>query len=231
MIEIKDIKKVYNGTPVLNLPHIEINTNSSVGVVGNNGAGKTTMFRVLLDLILANEGEVILKDVPVKGRDEWKTFTGSFLDEGFLINFLTPDEYFQFVGGLYKLSPADIELSLQRFDHIFNGEIRNQKKYIRDLSKGNQKKVGIAAAFLGHPEIIILDEPFANLDPSTQIKLKKLLIDYKTENAVTYLISSHDLTHVTEVCDRIILLEKGEVIKDIVTTPTTLQELQEYFQQ
>lgn len=231
MIEIKDIKKVYNGTPVLNLPHIEISTNSSVGVVGNNGAGKTTMFRVLLDLILANEGEVILKDVPVKGRDEWKTFTGSFLDEGFLINFLTPDEYFQFVGGLYKLSPADIELSLQRFDHIFNGEIRNQKKYIRDLSKGNQKKVGIAAAFLGHPEIIILDEPFANLDPSTQIKLKKLLIDYKTENAVTYLISSHDLTHVTEVCDRIILLEKGEVMKDIVTTPTTLQELQEYFQQ
>ncbi|UII28019.1 ABC transporter ATP-binding protein [Fulvivirga maritima] len=229
MIKIQGVRKHYKDNIVLNLPTIQIEGGSTVGIVGNNGAGKTTMFRVILDLIMPNDGEVLLKDIPVKGKDEWKSFTSSFLDEGFLISFLTPDEYFAFVGGLHKMSPADISLALQRFVNIFNDEVLGKKKYIRDLSKGNQKKVGIASAFLGNPEIIILDEPFANLDPSTQIKLKKLLIEYRNDHPVTYLISSHDLTHVTEVCDRIIVLEKGEVIKDLNTSPSTLTELQEYF--
>ncbi len=229
MIAINNIQKSYKGVEVLNVPELHIGQGESFGLVGNNGAGKTTLFRIVLDLIKPNNGDVKIKEQSIEGKDDWKSFTGSFLDEGFLIGFLTPDEYFYFVGGLHNMSKADVDDFLVRFDEIFSGEIRGVKKYIRDLSKGNQKKVGIAAAFLGNPEIAILDEPFANLDPTAQIRLKKLLVQIQSENNTTLVISSHDLNHVTEVCERIVVLEKGQLVKDMKTHDNTLQELEEFF--
>lgn len=229
MITINNIQKSYKGVEVLNVPELTIPQGQSFGLVGNNGAGKTTLFRLLLDLIKPGSGEVRIKDKNVLGKDDWKSFTGSFLDEGFLIGFLTPDEYFYFVGGLHGQSKHDIDNFLLQFEEIFNGEIRGVKKYVRDLSKGNQKKVGIAAALIGTPEIAILDEPFANLDPTTQIRLKKLLMEIKAQNNTTLVISSHDLNHVTEICERIVVLEKGQLVKDIQTQDNTLEELEEFF--
>ena len=97
------------------------------------------------------------------------------------------------------------------------------------MSKGNLKKVGIVGTFIGEPDLVILDEPFANLDPSSQIGLKRLITDIAKNTEITFLISSHDLTHVTEVCNRIVLLEKGKILKDIKTTSSTLKELEAYF--
>ena len=91
------------------------------------------------------------------------------------------------------------------------------------------KKVGIVGALIGNPEIIILDEPFANLDPSTQIKLKNLIRKWSQNENVTFLISSHDLSHTTEVCNRIVILNKGNIVKDLATNPETLKELEQYF--
>ena len=91
------------------------------------------------------------------------------------------------------------------------------------------KKVGIVGALVGSPEIIVLDEPFANLDPSTQIKLKNLIRNWSQKDGITFLISSHDLAHTTEVCNRIVVLNKGEVVKDKITDPETLRELENYF--
>lgn len=102
-------------------------------------------------------------------------------------------------------------------------------KLIRDLSKGNQKKTGIAAALISEPQILILDEPFTALDPTSQIRLKRMLNNLKTNRNMTMIISSHDLNHVTEVCDRIVVLEKGFVVKDIQTDENTLNELESYF--
>jgi len=102
------------------------------------------------------------------------------------------------------------------------------KKFIRELSKGNQKKVGIVGALLPDPDIIILDEPFPHLDPSTVIRLKKMLKERQAQGK-TVLISSHDLNHVTDICGRIVLLEKGKIISDIQTTDSTLQDLEKYF--
>lgn len=227
MITIKNIKKAYKGVSVLNVPELKISAGESFGLVGNNGAGKTTFFSLLLDLIKATTGEITSKDISVAGSEHWKSYTGSFLDEGFLLDFLTPDEYFIFTGKLYRKNKSDVSEFLNQFDVFFSGEIRNSKKLIRDLSKGNQKKVGIAAALLGDPEVLVLDEPFANLDPTSQIRLKNL-INELSENK-TILISSHDLNHVTEVCNRIVVLEKGELVKDIETTEATLKELESYF--
>lgn len=227
MIQINNLSKVYGGNIVLQVPELEIPTGQSFGLVGNNGAGKTTLFSLLLDLIQPYQGEVMIKDIKVNESSDWKYFTGAFLDESFLIGFQTPEEYFEFTGSLFGLNRSDVFQFLERFEVLFNDEILGKKKYIRDLSKGNQKKVGIAAALLGSPELVVLDEPFANLDPTSQIRLKQLIREL--EDHKTVLISSHDLSHVTEVCERIVVLEKGEVIKDISTQEDTLQELEAYF--
>jgi len=229
MIEVKNLKKIYGGRTVVNIPELQIHAGETIGLVGNNGAGKTTLFRMLLDLIRPDQGEILSKDKNVAQGDEWKNYTASFLDEGFLIDYLTPEEYFVFVGSLHNMDQAQVRSYLAQYAEFFNGEILNSGKYIRDFSKGNQNKVGIAAALMQNPELLVLDEPFANLDPTTQIRLKTLLKNLKVTHSVTTLISSHDLNHVTDVCDRIILLEKGVLIKDIRTTENTLQELETYF--
>ena len=227
MIAIKNIKKAYKGKTVLSVPDLSISKGESFGLVGNNGAGKTTLFSLLLDLINATTGEVTSKGIPVAGSEHWKSYTGSFLDEGFLLDFLTPNEYFEFTGRLYGKNKSDVNEFLQQFTVFFNNEILDSKKLVRDLSKGNQKKVGIAASLIGDPEILVLDEPFANLDPTSQIRLKNIMNELNKDK--TILISSHDLNHVTEVCNRIVVLEKGEVVKDLATTEATLKELENYF--
>jgi ABC-2 type transport system ATP-binding protein len=229
MIEVKDLAKAYNGTVVLNIPELKIKKGESFGLVGNNGAGKTTFFRLILDLIKANKGEIYSQGEDVKKTTNWKTYTGSYLDEGFLIDFLTAEEYFDFIGSVNNLSKGDIQKFLEQFEDIFNGEILGKKKYIRELSRGNKQKVGIAAALISDPDILVLDEPFSSLDPTTQIRLKNLLKQLKTDKSVTMLISSHDLNHVTEVCERIVVLDKGNITHDIQTSSDTLKELEAYF--
>ncbi|MBA9075971.1 ABC-2 type transport system ATP-binding protein [Rufibacter quisquiliarum] len=228
MIEVRDLQKSYNGVTVVNIPALTVQKGETVGLVGNNGAGKTTFFRMILDLIRPSKGEVFSRGENVRSTEDWKHYTGSHLDEGFLIDFLTPEEYFTFIGKLHGLSTGDVQAFLDSFKDFFNGEILEQRKYIRDFSKGNQKKVGVAAAVMSNPELLILDEPFANLDPSSQIRLKNLLKNLKSQG-MTMLISSHDLSHVIEVCDRIVLLEKGKVVEDMQTNETTLQQLESYF--
>jgi len=229
MISIQELKKSYKGTPVVDVDQLFIGQNESFGLVGNNGAGKTTLFRMILDLIRPTEGTVEINGKNVQGNDEWKHYVGSYLDENFLISYLTPNEYFKFVGKLHNYSDADLKEFLEKFEELFHGEITGKDKYIGDLSKGNLKKVGIAAAFIGNPQVVILDEPFENLDPTSQIRLKQLLEEEQKSRSLTYLISSHDLNHVTEICKRIVILEKGKVVKDLKGSTNLLAELEEYF--
>jgi ABC-2 type transport system ATP-binding protein len=228
MIEAVNLTKLYNGVTVLNIPQLRIGKGESFGLVGNNGAGKTTFFSLLLDIIKASSGSVLSDEKDVKMSDHWKDYTGSYLDESFLIDFLTPEEYFDFVGHLHGLTKEETKDKVQAFSGFFNGEVMGMKKFIRELSKGNQKKVGIIGALLAHPSVVILDEPFPHLDPSSVIRLKRMLTELN-EKEVTLLISSHDLNHVTEICKRIVLLEKGNIINDIQTGSGTLKKLEEYF--
>lgn len=184
---------------------------------------------MILDLIEPSSGFVSIDEEKVNESENWKNKVGAFIDETFLIGYLTPEEYFYFLGELRGQSKANVDDFLKNFTDFFNGEILNAKKYIRDLSKGNMKKVGIIGALIGTPAIIILDEPFANLDPSTQIKLKNLITDWSQNSDSTFLISSHDLAHTTEVCERIVVINKGELVKDIKTSPETLRDLEQYF--
>ena len=229
MIQVNNLTKKYSGKTVLNMPELQIPKGQSFGLVGNNGAGKTTFFNLVLDLIRPTTGKIINNGITVNESEDWKQFTSAFIDESFLIGYLTPEEYFYFVGELRGQNKADVDQFLQQYAEFFNDEILNQKKYLRDLSKGNQKKVGLVAALIGDPDVIVLDEPFANLDPTTQIRLKKLMKDLAERQDKTLLISSHDLGHITEVTDRIVVLDKGNVVKDIQTNPETLKELESFF--
>ena len=229
MIQVNNLSKTYNGTTVLKIDTLEIKKGESFGLVGNNGAGKTTFFSLLLDLIQPSTGHVINNGVEVNTSEAWKPFTASFLDESFLIGYLTPEEYFYFIGDLRGQNKADVDALLAKHEEFFNGDILKNKKYLRDLSKGNQKKVGIIATLIGNPKVIILDEPFANLDPTTQFRLKKIIKDLADNPEITVLVSSHDLQHTVEVSNRIVAMHKGEVVKDIQTSEETLKELESFF--
>lgn len=229
MISIENLTKKYGNKEVLNIDQLSIKKGERFGLVGNNGAGKTTLFNLILDLIKPNTGQVINNNISVHQSEDWKKHTAAFIDEGFLIGYLTPEEYFYFVGELRGLNESQVDSWLQEFEPFFNGEVLGQKKYIRNLSKGNQKKVGLVATFMGNPECVILDEPFANLDPSSQIRFKEIVKKQIENPTTTFLISSHDLNHVTEVCERIVLLEKGLPIKDLTTDSDTFAQLESYF--
>jgi ABC-2 type transport system ATP-binding protein len=229
MIKFVDINKTYGDNIALDISELEIPKGQTFGLVGNNGAGKTTMLSLLLDLIPATKGEAVSNGKNVRLTAEWKKYTGAFLDETFLIGYLSPSEYFDFIAGLRGVSTEELKSFLEQFKEFFNDEVLTKKKMIRDLSKGNQKKVGVVAALIGSPEVVILDEPFANLDPSTQFRLRKIIEKLSSDTETTFLISSHDLIHVTEVCDRIVVLDKGNIIEDLEKKDDWLGHLEAIF--
>ncbi len=229
MIQAINLQKAYAGTTVLDLPELKIKNGEVFGLVGNNGAGKTTFLSLILDLIRATRGKILLNEIPVAKSEEWKEFTGAYIDESFTIGYLTADEYFGFIGELRGMNANDVNDFLTNFQEFFNDEIIGEKKYIRDLSKGNQKKVGVVGALMGKPELVILDEPFANLDPSSQFKLRQIIKEFAAVEGKTFIISSHNLDNITDVCERIVILEKGKIVKDVQKTESTLADLEEFF--
>lgn len=230
MITINELQKIFGEKIAVDINSYTINPGEMIGLVGNNGAGKTTLFRLILDLLKADKGNVTIKDIDVSKNEEWKTFTGAFIDDGFLIDYLTPEEYFYFVGKMNGMKKEAVDERLATFKRFMNGEVMGQKKYIRNFSAGNKQKIGIVSAMLHQPELLILDEPFNFLDPSSQSIIKQLLKKYNEETHATILISSHNLSHTVDICPRIALLEHGVIIKDIKNENNSAEkELEEYF--
>lgn len=231
MIQITELRKSYHGIEVLHVPELYMKRGESVGLVGNNGAGKTTLLSLLLDLIQPDGGTMILDQVPVSGNDQWKQFTCAFIDESFLIGYLTAWEYFYLLGQFRGVGAGQVEEVVAQYDEFLPAATLEQPVFIRDLSKGNQRKVCIIAALIGAPDLVVLDEPFANLDPSSQHQLKRLINTLREQQNTTFLISSHDLSHTVEISDRIIALRAGRIEKDLYTNPETLEELSDFFHQ
>lgn len=228
MVNIQTLTKSYGELEVLHIDDLIIESGETFGLVGNNGAGKTTLFSLILDLIRPSKGEVLINGSNVSVSEDWKKGTGAYLSQSFLLDFLIPEEYFEFIAGLHGWGKSDVNHFLGLFNEFFNDEILEGKKYIRDLSKGNQQKVGIVGSLIGDPELVILDEPFASLDPTSQARLKAIIKELDSRDK-TILISSHDLNHVSEVCERIVILEKGQVVRDIQNSEDALAELKSYF--
>ncbi len=232
MISISNIKKKFGETTASDIPSFHINDGDILGLVGNNGAGKTTLFRMMLDLLKADEGKITLNGINPSQSEEWKNTTGAYIDEGFLIDFLTPEEYFSFLGKISGKKQKEVNARLKDFERLANGEIFGHKKLIRNLSAGNKQKVGIISALFNRPDIVVLDEPFNFLDPTSQNILKHTLTEYNKETGAIMLISSHNLQHTIEISTRIALLEHGIIIKDLPNKEQSAEkELKDYFEQ
>lgn len=230
MIKIDNLTKYFGENKALDIKQLQIAEGSIVGLAGNNGAGKTTMLRLILDLCKANSGTVLSKGKDVSKTEDWKEYTGSFLDSGYLIDFLTPEEYFTLIGELNHISKEDLQMRLSKFDAFMNGEILGKKKLIKNYSAGNKQKIGIVAAMITNPKVLLLDEPFNFLDPSSQMEMLRLLRDLNKEFGTTMILSSHNIELVSEISSRIVLLEKGIVKKDIsATAGEAIEELRTYF--
>ncbi|GAE15602.1 ABC transporter ATP-binding protein NatA [Bacteroides pyogenes] len=230
MITINQLKKKFGEKVAVDIEQYEINRGEMLGLVGNNGAGKTTLFRLILDLLKADNGKVSIDGIDVSTNEDWKKFTGAYIDDGFLIDYLTPEEYFYFIGKMYGMDKEQVDERLQTFQRFMNGEVTGQKKLIRNYSAGNKQKIGIISAMLHDPQLLILDEPFNFLDPSSQSIIKHLLKKYNEDHRATIIISSHNLNHTVDVCPRIALLENGIIIRDITNENNSAeQELEDYF--
>jgi ABC-2 type transport system ATP-binding protein len=231
MITISNLKKAFGETVASNIPEFQVNDGDILGLVGNNGAGKTTLFRMLLDLLKPDEGSVSIDGINPAESEVWKDSTGAYVDEGFLIDFLTPEEFFAFLGRINGITQEEVDERLKPFERLAGDEVFGQKKLIRNLSAGNKQKVGIISALFMKPKLVILDEPFNFLDPSSQNILKHVLTDYARENNATLLISSHNLAHTFDISTRIALLEKGQIIKDLPNNEGSARaELENYFE-
>ena len=231
MITISNLKKAFGETLACDIPELTINDGDILGLVGNNGAGKTTLFRMLLDLLKPDEGQVALDSINPAESEQWKAATGAYIDEGFLIDFLTPEEYFAFIGKITDMTQEQVDERLKDFERLAGGEIFGQKKLIRNLSAGNKQKVGIISALFNKPKLVILDEPFNFLDPSSQNILKHELTAYQQQTGATILISSHNLQHTIDISTRITLLEKGRIIRDMSNHDGSVrEELENYFE-
>ena len=231
MITINHLKKAFGKTVACDIEQFKINDGEILGLVGNNGAGKTTLFRMLLDLLKPDEGDVALDGINPAQSEEWKAATGSYIDEGFLIDFLTPEEYFAFIGKITDKTQEEVDERLKDFEKFAAGEIFGQKKLIRNLSAGNKQKVGIISALFNNPKLVILDEPFNFLDPSSQNTLKHVLTEYNRRTGATILVSSHNLAHTIDISTRIALLEKGHIVRDLANADGSARaELENYFE-
>ena len=241
-IELKGLVKSFKDKTAVDIDSLHIADGEMVGLVGNNGAGKTTLFRLMLDLLKADNGYVELTfatddanpndtlTVNPAMLEDWKQYTGAYIDSGFLIEFLTPEEYFDFIAKVSNISKEQLDTRLDKYAQFMGGEIMGQKKLIRDFSAGNKQKIGIVAALINQPQLLILDEPFNFLDPSSQNILKQLLTTYNSRHGATILLSSHNLQHTVEVSSRIVLLEHGKIIKDLPNTEGSADaELEDYF--
>ncbi len=239
-VKLHELSKAFGGKTAVDIHDFTINNGDIMGLVGNNGAGKTTLFRLMLDLLKADSGTVTM--VTADGQytidptvsEDWKQMSGAYIDEGFLIDFLTPEEYFDFTAKINNLPPIDWknldDSILSPFIPFTNGEIFNQKKLIRDFSAGNKQKIGIISALFTKPELVVLDEPFNFLDPTGQNTLKQIISQYAQSTGATVLISSHNLQHTTDISTRIALLEHGHIIEDLPNiNGSANQALEEYF--
>ena len=229
-IKIKDLVKQYGNNTVLDIPELTIGSGELIGLVGNNGAGKTTLMRLILDLIEATDGYIETDGKLVTDDVTWKEFTGSFIDGRFLIDFYTPEEYFNFIARVYGIDKDTLDSRLEHYQTLMHDEILGTKKYLRQFSEGNRQKTGIIGAMIINPKVLILDEPFNYLDPSSQITVAKLIRQMNEQLGTTVIISSHNLSFVSEISTRILLLEKGRIIKDLNNQDgSATKELEEYF--
>ncbi len=206
-IKIKGLTKYYGKTRGIENLDLEVKSGEIFGFLGPNGAGKTTTIRCMMNTLLPTNGEITISGGSVtRGNPGLRERIGYVPGELALPEYYTVDEFLNYIEAMRARPAVRRQEIVDRFN--LNS---NLKKKIGELSKGNKQKVGIVAAFMNDPDVLIMDEPTSGLDPLLQQKVYKLLIESKKEGK-TLFMSSHNLEEVQKVCDRVGIVKDGFLI-------------------
>ncbi|NOR28905.1 MAG: gliding motility-associated ABC transporter ATP-binding subunit GldA [Lutibacter sp.] len=207
-IEVKNITKLYGTQKALNAINFTINKGEIVGFLGPNGAGKSTLMKILTGYINATEGEALVNDFNVATHKiETQKSIGYLPEHNPLYLEMYVREYLQFNAKIHKIPNEEV---LKIIDKV--GLTPEAHKKISQLSKGYRQRVGLAAALLHNPEVLILDEPTTGLDPNQLLEIRSLIKEVGKDKTV--LFSTHIMQEVEAVCDRVILINKGKIVAD-----------------
>jgi ABC-2 type transport system ATP-binding protein len=230
-IKVSSVTKIYKTQKALNNVSFSADKGQIIGFLGPNGAGKSTLMKILTGFIKPNEGAVFVDEIDVLQNPlEAQKITGYLPEHNPLYADMYVREYLQFQASIFKVSSEAILSEVERLYLTPKQQIENciekvgltaeAHKKIHQLSKGYQQRVGLAAAILHNPKVLILDEPTTGLDPNQIIEIRALIKELGKEKTV--LFSTHIMQEVEAVCDRIIIIKKGAVLVD-----KTLSELKE----
>lgn len=207
-IIIENISKTYKKQVALNSININIKKGEIVGLLGPNGAGKSTLIKILTGYISANNGEVKICGDDINENPKLvKQKIGYLAENNPLYIEMYIKEYLKYIAEIYKVSFQEIDKIIE-----LTGLNSEKNKKINQLSKGYKQRVGLAAALIHNPEVLILDEPTTGLDPNQLIEIRKLIKNIG--NNKTVILSTHILQEVEKICDRIIIINKGNIVED-----------------
>lgn len=213
MIEVQDLTKYYDGFLALDSVSFKIEKGQVVGLLGLNGAGKTTCLRLLTGFLMPSDGACRINGIDVYNQPlDAKKAAGYLPETPPLYSELNIDNYLRFVGRMREVYGQELENELKRVEDI-TGITSVKKSLIRNLSLGYRKRVGIAQALMGSPDVLIFDEPVSGLDPRQIVEMRNLIRSLAGSH--TILISSHILTEIEQTCDRVLVIHKGKLKGDI----------------
>jgi ABC-2 type transport system ATP-binding protein len=207
-IKVIAISKIYKTQKALNEVSFSADKGQIIGFLGPNGAGKSTMMKILTGFIKPNSGQVFVDEIDVlKNPIEAQKIIGYLPEHNPLYTDMFVREYLQFQASIFKIDKSQIETCIEKV-----GLTQEAHKKINQLSKGYQQRVGLAAAILHDPKVLILDEPTTGLDPNQIVEIRELIKELGKEKTV--LFSTHIMQEVEAICDRVIIIKKGEILVD-----------------
>ncbi len=214
-IETSNISKFYGSQKALNNVSFRVNTGEIVGLLGPNGAGKSTLMKIITGFISPSSGQVLINGTdtfkdPIRIRKK----IGYLPENNPLYNDMYIKEYLEYTGRIFKLGPK-LKPRLEEMIHL-TGLAPEKHKKIGVLSKGYKQRVGLAQALIHDPDVLILDEPTSGLDPNQIIEIRNLISETGKEKTV--ILSTHIMQEVEAICDRIVIINKGEIIADDSTS-------------
>lgn len=220
MIEFKEITKEYGETTALKNISFKIKDGQIFGLIGHNGAGKSTTIKILVSILNQTTGEIYVDDQELaQYRKNIKPKIGYVADTPDTFLRLKANEYWELMGTAYEISDEQFEKRLTYYTELFEID-SNSEELIESFSHGMRQKTFLVGALLANPKIWVLDEPMTGLDPQATYDLKKLMREH-AENGNIVLFSTHNLEHAQELCDEIVILRKGEILYN-----GTIEELQ-----
>jgi ABC-2 type transport system ATP-binding protein len=229
MLRITSLRKRISDKFVLSIDSLKLHEGEIIALIGNNGSGKTLLINSILNNVLLDSGYIEIDKTNNK-LEKWKKITGVYMNENYLLDFMTSTEFLSFIGSFYNIYRKDIPNKLEQYQYFLGPEFHSIKnKVISKLSRGTKDKIGIIAALVCNPKLLILDEPFSHLDTPSSLNLIELLNSMSKQFKTTQIITSPNMNVVSAFSTRIILMDQGAIKYDLSNNRDNQLVINKYF--